>query len=496
MQYKKNFFCDKVTAFKYCFWRFDKSMTPEEFRLYGHQIIDWIANYRQTLADKAVMSTVKPGDIRSRFPSLPPNEGESFQKVLNDLEQIILPGITHWNHPSFFAYFPSNATLVSVLGELLSAGLGVQGMSWQTSPAATELEEVVMNWLREMIGLSKNFVGVIQDTASTATLVALLCARERATNYGQNHGGLQAEESPLVVYTSEQSHSSVTKAALLAGFGKDNMRLIETNSELALRIDLLEKAIKDDIARGLKPCAIVGTVGTTNSTAVDPIEAIAALAKKYNLWLHIDAAMAGTAMILPECRYMWQGVEQADSMLFNPHKWLGVAFDLTAYFVQDTQHLIRVMSTNPTYLQTNVDGEVNNFRDWGIQLGRRFRALKLWFLIHEQGVLGLQARIRRDLENTLWLKEQVLSTVGWEIVAPVLFQTICLRHIPNSDMSEASLAEHNLAWVKAINESGKAYLTPSIVKGKQIVRVSIGTEATTKTEVQELWKLMQEMVNH
>lgn len=470
-------------------------MTPEEFRLYGHQLIDWIADYRQKLAQEKVMSNVKPGVIRSQLPNLPPNEGENFEQVLNDLQQVILPGITHWNHPNFFAYFPSNATLVSVLGELLSAGLGVQGMSWQTSPAATELEEVVMNWLREMIGLSKNFVGVIQDTASTGTLVALLCARERATSYSQNQGGLQSEKSPLVVYTSEQSHSSVTKAALLAGFGKDNVRLIDSDLELALRLDLLEAAIEKDLKAGLRPCAIVGTVGTTNSAAVDPVEGIAKIAKKHNIWLHIDAAMAGSAMILPECRYLWEGIEDADSMLFNPHKWLGVAFDCTAYFVKDSQHLIRVMSTNPAYLQTSVDTEVNNFRDWGIQLGRRFRALKLWFLIREQGVLGLQERLRRDIENAKWLKEQVLSTPNWEVVAPVLFQTICLRHIPSSDMSEPELAKHNLAWANAINESGKAYLTPSILKGKQIVRVSIGVEATTRAEVEKLWHLMNEVSN-
>ncbi len=468
-------------------------MTPEEFRHYGHQLIDWIANYRQSLAEQPVMSTVKPGAISGQLPSSPPQQGEDFQKVLSDLDKIILPGITHWNHPSFFAYFPSNATLISVLGELLSAGLGVQGMSWQTSPAATELEEVVMNWLREMVDLPNNFVGVIQDTASTASLVALLCARERLTNYSQNQGGLQAEKIPLIIYTSEQSHSSVSKAALLAGFGKDNLRSIDTDSNCSLRLDLLEKAITQDIEAGLKPCAIVGTVGTTNTTAIDPIAGLAELAKKYNIWLHIDAAMAGSAMILPECRWMWEGVQQADSILFNPHKWLGVAFDCTAYFVQDSQHLIRVMSTNPTYLQTNVDGQVNNFRDWGIQLGRRFRALKLWFLIREQGVSGLQERLRRDLENTKWLKEQIQATPNWEIVAPVHLQTICVRHVPNPEMTEAELAAHNLAWVKALNDSGKAYLTPSIVKGKQIVRISIGAEATTRSEVEQLWNLMQEV---
>lgn len=469
-------------------------MTPEEFRQFGYKIIDWIADYRENLSDKRVMSDIQPNQISKQLPSSPPNEAESFEQILSDLNKILLPGITHWNHPNFFAYFPSNATLVSVLGELLSAGLGVQGMSWQTSPAATELEEVVMDWLRQMIGLSENFVGVIQDTASTATLVALLCAREKSSNHSQNLAGLQGEDSPLIVYTSEQSHSSVTKAALLAGFGKNNLRLIDTDKNYSLQADLLVSAIEKDLANGLKPSAIIATVGTTNTTAVDPIKEIAKIAEKYNIWLHIDAAMAGTAMILPECRKMWEGVEKADSILFNPHKWLGVAFDCTAYFVRDTQHLIRVMSTNPTYLQTNVDGQVNNFRDWGIQLGRRFRSLKLWFLIREQGVSSLQARIRRDLDNAYWLKEQIKTNSEWEIVAPVLFQTLCIRHIPRANMDEQDIATHNLAWVKKINDSGKAYLTPSMVKGKQIVRISIGAEMTTKVEVEKLWQLIQQVV--
>lgn len=468
-------------------------MTPEEFRQYGYKIIDWIADYRENLSDKRVMSDVEPSQISKQLPSNPPNEAESFEQILSDLNKIVFPGITHWNHPSFFAYFPSNATLVSVLGELLSAGLGVQGMSWQTSPAATELEEVVMDWLRQMIGLSESFVGVIQDTASTATLVALLCAREKSSNYSQNQAGLQGEDSPLIVYSSEQSHSSVTKAALLAGFGKNNLRLIDTDQNYSMQVKSLINAIEKDIANGFKPSAIIATVGTTNTTAVDPIKEIAEIAEKYNIWLHIDAAMAGSAMILPEYRKMWHGVEKADSILFNPHKWLGVAFDCTAYFVRDPQHLIRVMSTNPTYLQTNVDGQVNNFRDWGIQLGRRFRALKLWFLIREQGLSGLQARIRRDLDNANWLKEQIENTSNWEIVAPVLFQTLCVRHIPNINMDEQAIATHNLAWVKKINDSGKAYLTPSIAKGKQIVRISIGAEMTTRLEVEQLWQLIQQV---
>jgi len=466
-------------------------MNPDEFRRFGHQLIDWIADYRQQLESRPVVSNVKPGSIRSQLPSSPPQQGESLAGVIGDLERIILPGITHWNHPSFFAYFPSNAGLASVLADLVSTGLGVQGMSWQTSPAATELEEVMMEWLRQMVGLPENFTGVIQDTASTASLVALLCARERLTDFGQNRGGLQAESSPLVVYTSDQSHSSIEKAALLAGFGKNNLRSIETDDAHALNLERLQAAIEEDLTKGLRPCALVSTIGTTNSTAVDPLKGMAGLAERYGMWLHVDAAMAGSAMILPECRWMWEGIERADSMVFNPHKWLGVAFDCTTYFVRDSQHLIRVMSTNPTYLQTRVDDQVKNFRDWGLQLGRRFRSLKLWFLIREQGVDGLQARLRRDLANAKWLKEQVDAAPDWQRLAPVPLQTVCMRHVPEGTRDEALLKAHNLGWVERINNSGKAYLTPSVLKGKQMVRVSIGAEMTERSQVEALWDLMQ-----
>lgn len=357
-------------------------MNSEEFRRIGHQLIDWIADYRDRIGEFPVMSQVEPGFIRAALPPTPPEIGESLDASLfQDLEQIVLPGLTHWNHPNFFAYFPSNANLASVLGDLLSTGLGVQGMSWQTSPAATELEEVVVDWMRQLVGLPENFVGVIHDTASTASLVALLCARERITNHAQTEGGLQAEEAPLIVYVSTQSHSSIEKAALLAGFGRVHLRSIATDDEYGMRADLLERAINLDLERGLRPCAVIATIGTTATTAIDPLEKIATIAQKYNLWLHVDAALAGAAMILPECRYMWSGVEHADSLVWNPHKWLGAAFDCSLYYVRDSEHLIRVMSTNPSYLQTGADGQVKNFRDWGIPLGRRFRALKLWLLI-------------------------------------------------------------------------------------------------------------------
>ena len=294
--------------------------------------------------------------------------------MFRDLDHILLPGLTLWQHPQFFGYFPSNACLASVLGDYLSTGLGVLGLSWQSSPALTELEEVVTDWMRQMVGLSESWSGVIQDTASTSTLVALLCARERSSSFSLVRGGLQAEEQPLIVYTSDQSNSSVTKAALLAGFGRDNLRAVEHDRAYALRPEALEEAIRRDIAAGRKPCAIVATTGTTASTAVDPVSAIAGVAQRHGLWLHLDAAMAGSAMILPECRWMWEGVEQADSLVLNVHKWLGAVFDCSLYFVRDVEaSLVRVLSTNPSYLQSSADGQVKNLRDWGIPLGRRFR---------------------------------------------------------------------------------------------------------------------------
>jgi aromatic-L-amino-acid decarboxylase len=466
-------------------------MSPDEFRKVGHALIEWVATYRERLESARVMSPVIPGAIRAAFPASPPARGESLEGIATDIDRLVLPGITHWNHPSFFAYFPSNTSLASVLADLVASGLGVQGMSWQTSPAATEIEEVVIDWLRQMLGLDPAFSGVVQDTASTATLCALLCARERTSGFAQNGAGLQGGGTPLVVYSSEQGHSSIEKAALLAGFGKHHLRLIPTNADdHALRADLLRDAMAADRARGMRPCAVVACVGTTATTAMDPVRSIADIAREHGAWLHVDAAMAGSAMILPECRWMWGGVEAADSLVLNPHKWLGVGFDFSAYFVRDPQHLIRVMSTNPSYLRTARDAEVKNLRDWGIPLGRRFRALKLWFLLRDQGVEGLQARLRRDLASAQWLKERVDQTADWERLAPVQLQTVCIRHLRRG-ATEEELAKHNLRIAQSINEGGSAYLTPTVLKGKQILRVSIGAEGTERRHVEALWSALQ-----
>jgi aromatic-L-amino-acid decarboxylase len=466
-------------------------MTPEEFRAHGHRLIDWIADYRAGLAERPVMARTEPGEVKAQLPPSPPELPEGFEGVFRDLERVILPGLSHWQHPNFFGYFPANASLASVLGDYLSTGLGVLGLSWQAGPALTELEEVVTDWLRQMVGLSDAWGGVIQDTASTATLVALLCARERATGYGMGRGGLQAEGRPLVVYASGQSHSSVEKAALLAGFGRDNVRAVAHDAEYALDPAALEEAIRKDAAQGKRPCAVVATTGTTASTALDPVAAVAALAHKYGMWLHVDAAMAGSAMILPECRWMWQGVEGADSLVLNPHKWLGAAFDCSAYYVRDAEHLVRVMSTNPSYLQSAADGRVKNLRDWGVPLGRRFRALKLWCLVRAEGVAGLQARLRRDIANAAWLAEQVRGAPGWRVLAPVPLQTVCVRHEPPGVGGE-DLDRHTRAWAERVNRSGAAYLTPATLDGRWMVRVSVGAEPTERGHVESLWRLMRE----
>lgn len=453
-------------------------MTPDEFRAAGHRLIDWIANYRTNVADFNVMAVAKPGEIRAQLPVAPPDAPESFDAILGDLEKIVLPGLSHWQSPNFFGYFPCNGLLSSVLGDYASTGLGVLGLSWQSSPALTELEEVTTDWMRQMVGLSDAWSGVIQDTASTCTLLALICAREKTKTHDH------------IIYTSAQSHSSVTKAALLAGFGRENISIIQHDRDFAMRADDLEAQIVRDRAAGLEPCAVVATTGTTTSTALDPIQSIAQVTKKFGVWLHVDAAMAGSAMVLPECRWMWNGIEEADSLVLNPHKWLGIAFDCSLYYVRDPEHLIRVMSTNPSYLQSSADTQVKNLRDWGIPLGRRFRALKIWFAVREQGVTGLQKRLRRDLENAQWLAEQVRKAEDWVVLAPVPLQTVCIRHEPKG-LDGDELDRHTQEWADRVNRSGGAYLTPAILDGRWMVRVSIGSILTEREHVESLWALIQ-----
>jgi aromatic-L-amino-acid decarboxylase len=443
-------------------------MTPEEFRAAGHRLVDWIADYRARVAELPVMARTEPGDVKRQLPAAPPAEAEPFDAIVADLDRIIVPALSHWQHPRFFGYFPSNGLLASVLGDFVSTGLG-------------------------MLGLSSEWSGVIQDTASTSTLLALISAREKTSSYGASRGGLQGESQPLVVYVSAHAHSSVDKAALLAGFGRQNVHVVPADTSHAMRADALDAMIERDLQAGATPCAVVATSGTTTSTAFDPVGALARVARKHQIWLHVDAAMAGSAMILSECRHLWQGIDQADSVVINPHKWLGAAFDCTVYYVRDAEHLVRVMSTNPSYLQSAADGRVKNLRDWGVPLGRRFRALKLWFLIREQGVAGLQARLRRDVANAQWLADRVRATPGWSVLAPVPLQTLCVRHQP-AGLEGEPLDRHTLAWVDRVNRSGEAYLTPALLDGRWMVRVSIGAEGTERQHVEALWAVMQKEV--
>jgi len=467
-------------------------MTPEEFRAAGHELIDWIADHRARIADLPVAAAVAPGEVAAALARRAPEHPEPFAAVLADLDRVVVPGVTQTQSPHFYGWFPANSALSSVLGDIASGGIGALGISWQSAPALTEVEEVVTDWLRELTGLSPAWRGAIHDTASTACLVALLAARERATGYGEARGGLQAEPAPLVVYTTAQAHSSVAKAALLAGFGAHNVRMVDVDPwTRAMLPGELQAAMAADVAAGRRPAAVVASVGTTGTTAMDPVAAIVAVAAGQGAWVHVDAAMAGSALLLPEMRHLADGVEGADSFSWNPHKWMGTILDCSLLYVRDVEHLVRVMSTNPSYLRSPVDGEVTQYRDWGIPLGRRFRALKLWFHLRLDGVESIRARLRRDLSNARWLAGRVAAEPGWEVVAPVPLQTVCVRHTPDGVPPGAALEAHTQAWAAAVNASGQAFLTPSLLGGRWMVRVSIGAEATERADVERLWDLMR-----
>ncbi len=467
-------------------------MSPDDFRAAGHALIDWIADYREHLEQRPVRAQVEPGDVRRRFAANPPEQPVAAEDLLRELEDKLVPGITQVQHPMHFGWFPSNASLASTLGDIASSGLGTLGISWESCPAATELETVVCDWMRQLVGLSDAWEGCIQDTASTATLTALLIARERASNYAESRGGLQAESSPLIVYTTDEAHSSVVKAALLADFGRDNLRRVEMDpATRAMRPDALAAAIENDLAVGCLPAAIVASTGSTGVTAFDPLEPIGEIAGDHGIWLHVDAAMAGSAMLLPEFRHLWHGVEAADSVSWNPHKWMGTILDCSLFYVRDVEHLVRVMSTNPSYLRSSVDAEVRQYRDWGIPLGRRFRALKLWYHLNLDGIDAIRERLRRDLDNAQWLAAQVDGAEHWRVLAPVSLQTVCIRHEPPGFDGDA-LDAHTLAWAGAINRSGAAFMSPAQLDGRWMVRVSIGVEATTRAHVEKLWALIRQ----
>jgi len=457
-------------------------MDQEEFREFGHKFVDWVADYMTDVESYPVSSTLSPGEVRDKLPISAPMKGEPMEDVFSDFKEIIIPGMTHWQHPSWFAYFPANNSPPSILAELLTSGLGAQCMIWKTSPAAAELEEVVMGWLRQMLGLPEGMSGVIQDTASTATLVALLSAREKATDFESNRKGLTEQ---LMVYTSEEAHSSVEKGAKIAGFGKENIRYVPTDDNFAMIHSKLEEAILEDKGNGLKPACVVATLGTTSSTGVDPLREIGKICEEHDIWLHVDAAFAGTAAILPERRWIVEGAQHVDSFVFNPHKWMLTNFDCSAYFVKDEGYLIRTFEIHPEYLKTGVDSQVKNYRDWGIQLGRRFRALKLWFVIRSYGVEGLQEVVREHIRLAQLFKGWVEGEDDFEVMAPVEFSLVCFRF--NDGRNENELDELNKTLLEKINESGKMFLTHTTLRGRFTIRMAIGSRATQEKQVKDAW---------
>jgi aromatic-L-amino-acid decarboxylase len=472
---------------------FDKKksfhMDPNEFRERGHAVVDWIADYYRRIESFPVLSQAQPGETRSSLPTEAPQQGETFETILGDFEKLILPGVTHWQSPNFFAYFPSNTSGPSILGDLLSSGLGAQGMLWATSPACTELETLVLDWLVPALGLPEKFLstktggGVIQDTASSATLCALLAARERATNFQSNQAGVQGK---LCAYTSSQAHSATEKAIGIAGIGRDNLRLIPTDANFAMDADALARAMEKDRSAGLTPFFVCATVGTTSSNAIDPLPKIGPICQKFRTWLHVDSAMSGTAALCPEFRFIHDGIEHADSYCFNPHKWMFTNFDCDCFYVADRAALIRTMSILPEFLknQATESGAVIDYRDWQIPLGRRFRALKLWFVLRHYGIEGLQFHVRDHVR----LAQQFAAWVGeddrFELAAPAPLNLICFR------LKSGDQANHRL--MDALNRSGDLYLTHTKLNDRVALRLCVGQTNTTERHVQNAWRRIQE----
>src|SRR5437879_4018391 len=464
-------------------------MTPDDFRRWGHAVVDWIAQYQERVESLPVVSQVSPGEIRASLPTKPPTRGEPFGAILEDVEKLILPGITHWQSPNFFAYFPANTSGPSILGDLLSSGLGVQGMLWSTSPACTELETHVLDWLVPMLGLPEKFLstatggGVIQDTASSSSLCALLAGRERATSFATNQRGCDGR---LVAYTSTQAHSSIEKAVKIAGIGLANLRLIEVDQNFALRADQLARQIEADQRAGLVPCFVTATVGTTSSNAFDPVAQIGPICRQHNIWLHVDAAMSGTAALCPEFRHIHDGLEFADSYCFNPHKWMFTNFDCDCFWVANRKSLIETLSILPEYLRNKAteSGAVFDYRDWHIQLGRRFRSLKLWFVIRHYGIEGLQHHIGQHVALAQQFAGWVKKNDRFELAAPAPLNLVCFRHRGGDGV--------NQKLMDRLNGSGSLFLTHTRLNDKMTLRFCVGQTNTTARHVVAAWRRIQE----
>ena len=468
-------------------------ISPEAFAAAGHELIDWIARYLEGIEHRPVLSQVAPGDIRSLLPASPPDDAEPLGRILGDIDPVIMPGITHWNHPGFLAYFAISGSGPGILGELLTAALNVNAMLWATSPAATELEELTLDWLRQMMGLPPGWFGVINDTASMSTLLALAAARAAPPDLAIRERGMagRTDLPVLRVYTSEQSHSSIDKAAMALGIGHDNVVHVGVDDQFRMRPEQLEQAIARDRAAGMLPIAAVATVGTTSTTSIDPVPAIAAICRREKVWLHVDAAYGGIAAIVPEMRGVLDGAELADSIVVNPHKWLFTPIDCSALYTRHPEALRSAFSLVPEYLVTHGSGDAVNFMDYGVQLGHRFRALKLWMVIRAFGVAGLAARVRHHCELAREFASWVDAEPDWEVMAPVPFSLVCFRYAPPA-MPETERDAHNARILAAVNSSGRAYLSHTRLGGAYTIRLAIGNIRTERRHAEKAWHLLRD----
>ncbi len=466
-------------------------MDAEAFRHYGYQAVDWIADYLAHIDDYPVLSRVEPGEVKAGLPASPPYEPEPMARILADLEAAIVPGITHWNHPAFFAYFSITGSGPGILGELLSAALNVNGMLWKTSPAATELEEVTLDWLRQMLGLPEAFHGVIMDTASMASLVAIAAARERVPGLRVREEGLSGRpDAPrLRLYTSQQAHSSIEKGAITLGIGQQGVRQIPVDDAFRMSPTALAQAIEQDLAAGWRPFCVAATVGTTSTTSIDPVPEIAAICRQHGLWLHVDGAYGGMAALVPEFRHVLDGCELADSLVVNPHKWLFTPIDCSAFYVRQPEVLKQAFSLVPEYLRT-AEETVNNYMDWGVQLGRRFRALKLWMVIRYFGQRGLAARLGEHIRLGQLVAQWIDAHPDFERLAPTPFSTVCFRACPRH-LTGKELDDFNAALLEAVNATGRAYLSHTRLRDRYTLRMAIGNLRTTENHVQQTWELIQ-----
>lgn len=467
-------------------------MDPSEFRDTGYQFIDWINNYLTNLESYPVLPKIQPGEIKQSLPSSPPENSENFDKIIADLNNVIMPGVTHWNHPKFMAYFNSTSSSAGIFAELLSGAFNTNGMVWKSNPASTELEEVTLDWLRQMLGLPKEFWGIIYDLASSSTMHAIIAARENIEGYSireKGFGGLK-DMPRLRLYTSEQAHSSVDKGAILAGVGLEGIRKIPVDDKFRMIPSELEKAIAEDRNNGWLPFCVVATVGTTSTTSIDPVEQIADITQKENIWLHVDAAHAGSAAIVPEMKFLLYGCEHADSLVVNPHKWMFMPIDISVLFTKRKEVLKRAFRLVPEYLTTDEDNEATNFMDYGIQLGRRFRALKLWFVIRYFGKEGLVEIIREHLRLAHNLKTKIDEDSNFERLAPVPLSTICFRAIHPEFSDNERLNKFNKKLMDRLNNTGEVFLSHTILNGKFTIRIVISGLRTEEKHVNEVWELI------